>query len=54
MAKEIVLAKNRSKEKGQREAGRGLSHRERRAEVARARTHQTRLAPAEENRLFPV
>lgn len=53
MAKEIVLAKNRSKERGQKEAGRGLSHRERRAEVARAWTHQTTLAPAKENRLFP-
>jgi hypothetical protein len=53
MAKEIVLAKNRSKERGQKEAGRGLSHQERRAEVARAWTHQTTLAPAKENRLFP-
>jgi hypothetical protein len=52
-AKEIVRAKNRSKERGQREAGPGLSRRERRAKVARAWTHQTTLAPAGESRLFP-
>jgi hypothetical protein len=53
MAKEIVLAKNRSKEKGQKEAGQGLSYRERRAQAAKAWTHQTTLAPAGESRLFP-
>jgi hypothetical protein len=53
MAKEIVLAKNRNKEKGKMEAGQGLSHRERRAQVAKAWTHQTRLVPARESRLFP-
>jgi len=54
MAKEIVLAKNRNREKGKREAGRGLSHRERRAQIAKAWTYQTRLVPAGESRLFPV
>lgn len=52
-AKKIVLAKIRSKERGQKESGRSLSHRERRAEVARAWTRQTRLAPAGESQLFP-
>jgi len=54
MGKEMVLAKNRSKEEGERAAGRGLSHRERRAQVAKAWTQQTRLALAGKSRsLFP-
>jgi len=53
MAKEIVLAKNRNKEKGKRGSGRGPPHQERRAQIAKAWTHQTRLVPAAESQLFP-